>query len=367
MKKSSLLTIVTALILSSCGITSQYTSTTDGARFQDGIYSSSPSFRSATEKKESRALTDALIEETKASQIYLLGEKKDTVMIPANMSASIRYDRSLASTVVTVGENPYAWQYDLDLWSYYTPYSIGSSWYWSRHYDPWFNNYWYWNRWPYYSSWSYYSGWYDPWYYGGWYDPWYYGGWYGYMDPYHHGWYHHHHHHHAGPGHINGHWNEHGRPNNTDRIFASRVSTRGGIGTSSRVSSTTTSASSRTSATRVTSTQSRTSVSRPAAATARRSSAAATRPTSNHRRPAAATSRSSSGTVSRSTTSRPTSVPSYRSSSGSSTPSYRSSGSSSSGRSSSYSPGSVGRSSGGGGSSRSGSSGAGRSSGGSRR
>jgi hypothetical protein len=175
MKKNSLLMIAVALILSSCGIASQYASSSGEARFQDGIYNSSPSFRSKAEKSESRSQTDALIEETKASRIYLFGEKKDTVMIPQNMSASIRYDKSIASTVVTVGENPYSWQYNVDPWYYYTPYSIGSSWYWSRHYDPW-----YWNRWS-YSPWSYYGGWYDPYYYGGWYDPWYYGyaGWYG--------------------------------------------------------------------------------------------------------------------------------------------------------------------------------------------
>ena len=239
MKKNSLLTIVAILMLSSCGITSQYTSTNSGARFQDGIYSGTPSFRSRAEKTEARATTDALIEETKASQIYLFGEKKDTIMIPENMSASIRYDQSLASTVVTVGENPYAWQNNLDLWSYYTPYSIGSSWYWSRHYDPWYSNYWYWNRWPYYSSWGYCGGWYDPWYYGGIYDPWYYGGWYGYgyMNPYYYGWYHHHHHYYPmGPSHFDDHWNGNRKFNNTDRVLASRGSTRGGLGTSSRVS-----------------------------------------------------------------------------------------------------------------------------------
>ena len=175
MKKSSLLMIAVALILSSCGMASKYTSASSESRFQDGIYSNAPSFRSKEEKAQTRAVTDALVEETKASQIYLFGDKKDSIIIPESMSASIRYDKSLASTVVTVGENPYAWQNNIDPWYYYTPYSIGSSWYWSRHYDPWYSNAWYWNRWhsPYY-----YGGWYDPYYYGGWYDPWYYGGWY---------------------------------------------------------------------------------------------------------------------------------------------------------------------------------------------
>ena len=147
MKKSSLLMIVTTLILSSCGLTAQYTSNTSESRFHDGIYSSTPSFRSREEKTESRTKTDELVEQTKASEIYLFGEKKDTIMVPQDMSVSIRYDKSLASTVVTVGENPYAWQNNIDPWYYYTPYSVGSSWYWSRHYNPWYSSSMYWNRW----------------------------------------------------------------------------------------------------------------------------------------------------------------------------------------------------------------------------
>ncbi len=364
MKKSSLLMIVAAIVLSSCGITTQYTSTTDNSRFQDGIYSSSPSFRSKEERSDSRTKTDALIEETKASQIFLFGEKKDTVVIPQNMSASIRYDKSLASTVVTIGENPYAWENNLDLWSYYTPYSIGSSWYW--------------NRWP-YSSWSYYSGWYDPWYYGGIYDPWYYGGWYGYgyMSPYHCGWYHHHHHHHhyhAGPVHIKDQWHGNRRYTGSDRVFTSRVSTRAGAGTSSRVSrvsSSQTSGRANTSAV----TSKRTAPTRVATSPAR-ASASRKATVSNHRSPSTSVTRSSSsGTPDRRTSVRSTSSSSYRGSSSSSSSyrsssssSYRSSSSSSSSRSSSYSTGS-GRSysSGGGGSMRSSGSGVSRSGGSTRR
>ena len=378
MKKSSLLMIVVSLILSSCGIASQYTSTSSEARFQDGIYNSSPSFRSKEEKTESRAMTDSLIKQTKASEIYLFGEKKDTVMIPENMSASIRYDKSLSSTIVTVGENPYAWQNNLDLWSYYTPYSIGSSWYWSRHYDPWFNNYWYWNRWS-YSPWSYYgyggwySGWYDPWYYGGIYDPWYYGGWYGY--PYHYGWYHHHHCYPMGPVHVKDQWDGNRRLTGSDRVFASRVSTRGGVGSSARVSR----VSSGQSGARTTSsvTRSTTAPKRVTTAPARASSAKRTATTvrttptptgkvANHRRPAGTTARpaSSSESVNRSTTGR-SSTATYRSSSSSSSSShsyspgssssYRSNSTSTPSRTSSYSPSGAGRStSGGGGASRSG-------------
>ena len=235
MKKSSLLMIVSVILLTACGTASQYASSTSSARFEDGIYSSSPSFISREVRDESQKETEALVERTKASAIYLFGEKKDTVMIPENMSASIRYDKGLGSTVITVGENPYDWQNYINPWAYYTPYSIGSSWYWSRHYNPWYSSTWYWNS-SAYSPWAYsrwydpwysaYSGWYDPWYYGygGWYDPWYYGygyagwyggwysPWYGPMGPHYAGWYggwdpywgYHHHHHNYHPHHHGG-------------------------------------------------------------------------------------------------------------------------------------------------------------------
>ena len=260
MKKSSMLLIVAALVLSSCGTAAQYASSDNGQKFQDGIYSSTPSFRSKQEKAEDQAATEALIEKTKASEIYLLGEKKDTVMIPENFFAHIQYDQKLGGTLVTVGENPYDWRYDLEnnYGYYYNPYSIGASWYWSRHYDPW-----YWNTWSYspwrYSSW-YYNSWYDPWYYGGYYggywgiyDPWYYGGWgwnnwYGYYhNPYYCGWYggwdpywgHHHHHGHGhigGPDHHKDVWYGSRHRTGSDRVFGGASSLRGGIGSRSTVS-----------------------------------------------------------------------------------------------------------------------------------
>ncbi len=402
MKKSSLLLIAVSLILAGCGTVAKMADSTSSARFEDGIYSSTPSFMSRTEKQAAQNETDALVERTKASKIYLFGEKKDTVMIPENMSARIQYDKELGSTVVTVGENPYDWQNYIDPWGYYspyTPYSIGSSWYWSRHYNPWYWDAWSYNPWYYrYGGW--YGGWYDPWYYGygGWYDPWYYGGWYGYMHPYYCGWYggwdpYWHHHHHHGPIYVGGgkddRWHGSRHSTGSDRVFTSRVSTRGGIGSSSRVGRTasTTSASrqsvsgkavasrtggtsaSRTTASKVsaprrtsgtasaiTSTQSkpvsvgsgtpvRGTIGSGGSATARGSMTAG----QNFRRPSAA---SQSGSIS--TGSAPVRSPgssyrpaapasrSYGASSGSS---YRSSSSSSSSRSSSYSSGSSTRSS----------------------
>ena len=253
MKKNSLLMIAASILMTACGTLAQQAVTSSSSRFEDGIYSSGPSFRSKVEKQESKAETDALVEKTKASAIYLFGEKKDTVMIPESMSASIRYDKTLGSTIVTVGNNPYDWRNNIDPWSYYTPYSVGSSWYWSRHYNPWYGDPWYWNTWS-YTPWHY-RGWYDPWYYGygGGYDPWYYGGYYGgwyggwynpyygYMYPHYAGWYggwdpywgYHHHHIHMGPIKDD---NWHGSRHSTgaDRTFTSKTSTRGGIATASR-------------------------------------------------------------------------------------------------------------------------------------
>ena len=220
MKKSTVLLIALVAALSSCGSMAQYASSDNGQMFSDGIYNSAPSLRTKEEKAESRSETERLTEKTRSSQIYLFGEKKDTVMIPENMSARIQYDQKLGGTVVTVGENPYDWRYDLEnnYGYYYGPYSIGSSWYWSRHYNPYYSSFYspyyspYWGSYysPYWGAWGY-----DPWYYGGYYggyyagfyDPWYYGGYWGWHDPwyhYHHcGWYdpynHHHHHHHGGP------------------------------------------------------------------------------------------------------------------------------------------------------------------------
>ena len=257
MKKSSVLLIAAILMLVSCGTVAQYASSDNGQKYNDGIYTSTPSFMTKAEKEEARNEAQALVEKTQASQIYLFGDKKDTVMIPQDMSAMIRYDQKLGGTVVTVGENPYDWRYDLEnnYGYYYGPYSIGSSWYWSRHYSPW-----YWNSWT-YSPWRYHGwydpfyigGWYDPWYYSGWYDPWYYGGWWGWYDP----WYHHHHycgwyggwdpywgHHHHGhgpgyvpekPGHDNNTMDGPRRRVGSDRVFSGSSSVRGGVG--NRISS----------------------------------------------------------------------------------------------------------------------------------
>ena len=212
MKKSLLLALATAVILSSCGTLANLGSSSEGQRFQDGIYGKAPSFKTRTDRDAELAESQSLVDKTKGSTIYLFGDKKDTVSIPQDMSAMIRYDQKLGGTVVTVGENPYDWRFDLEnnYGYWYGPYSLGSSWYWSRHYSPiyaldfapWryrgWDDGWDYGNWysPYYYG-GFYGGWYDPWYWGshwGWYDPWYnpyyspyYCGWYGGWDPYYHG------------------------------------------------------------------------------------------------------------------------------------------------------------------------------------
>ena len=154
MKKSSVIMIAAALILSSCGTLTKLISSSEDQKFQDGIYAGTPSLMSKEDKEKGKAETKELIAKTKESPIYLFGDRKDTIMIPDNYSATIKYDKSLSGTVVTVSENPYDWRNNINPWSYYySPYSIRSSWYWNRFYDPW-----------YYSG---YYAWSDPWYYGG--------------------------------------------------------------------------------------------------------------------------------------------------------------------------------------------------------
>ena len=76
MKKSSVLMIAVILILSSCGTINRLATSAENHKFSDGIYANTPSFRSKTEKVQSRAETDALIEKTKESPIYLFGDRK---------------------------------------------------------------------------------------------------------------------------------------------------------------------------------------------------------------------------------------------------------------------------------------------------
>ena len=216
MKKIITLLSGALAIFTSCGISASYTSSDGGQRFADGIYSSSPTRKDKLAEQDSKAGLQELAEQTKASQIYLFGDRKDTVMIPENMAATIRYDRQLGTSVTVAEFDPYdftyGWYTDRYRWNSYWNLGMWNSVYYRGWYDPWhygsIHSPWYYGG--FHNPW-YYAGYYDPWYYGGWYDPWYYGygwhGWYdpfyGYMHPHYCGWYggwdpyyHHHHHHH---------------------------------------------------------------------------------------------------------------------------------------------------------------------------
>ena len=207
--KTSTALIIAALMLASCGTAARYASDNGGQMYHDGIYSSAPTFASTADKAVTDNEVKSLVEETKASAIYLFGDKKDTIMIPEAMSAKIQFTPETGTTV-TLYDNPYNWMDDFRTWGWYTPYSLRFSW--GYPYGSWryswhmsVHNPYYWHYGGLYDPWYY-----DPWYgYAGWYDPWYswgrpwhgyhYCGWYGGWDPY---WRHHHKHHlgHHRPG-----------------------------------------------------------------------------------------------------------------------------------------------------------------------
>lgn len=205
MKKSSVMMIAVALILSSCGTMSRLAVSDDGQRFQDGIYANTPDLRTKEEKQAGKAAAAELVAKTKESPIYLDGDVDAAAM--KNYATTTKYDQSLYDIPVTVIDNPYDWRNNLNPWMYYSPYSLSTSWYWNRHWsslswryrhDPWYYRWsdpWFyrWND-PWYYGWG--SSWYawsDPWYYGGywgrWYDPWNYWGFWGWNDPWYYGGY----------------------------------------------------------------------------------------------------------------------------------------------------------------------------------
>ena len=54
MKKNSLLMIAAMVLMTACGTMAQQSVTSTASRFEDGIYSSGPSFRSKVERQELR-------------------------------------------------------------------------------------------------------------------------------------------------------------------------------------------------------------------------------------------------------------------------------------------------------------------------
>ena len=159
MKKHLAIYLVAVVAATSCGSMAQYAAAPQ--QFEDGIYQAPGS--AAPEAVVSQAEMDALVRESVESEVYVLSEKGDTIVVPQGKTAKLRFNDS--GTDITVVDN-YGWDYS---WAY-------RPWYLRGYYSPW-----------YYSSWSYWDPWYwDPWYYGGFYRPWY-GGYYSYYSPW--GWY----------------------------------------------------------------------------------------------------------------------------------------------------------------------------------
>lgn len=185
------------LTLTSCGTFAAY-SNESSQKYEDGIYSSTSSFKNRTEVDNDKQDIEQLVQQTKESPIYLFGDKKDSIIIPDNMMATLRFDKDLG-TSVTIGytnlediysnywNSPWYFNFYSSPWSYrYNPRYYGNCWggfyggfyngFYGRYYDPWYYNPWYYDPWHYS-----YAGYYDPFYH--YMHPHYYG-WYGAWDPY---------------------------------------------------------------------------------------------------------------------------------------------------------------------------------------
>lgn len=180
MKKSLiLLSICSAVLLTSCGTSSYYAS----SAFEDGIYYR-PSKDVRAEAEADGAQVRGLIERTRQeaarfSDTILVADANSTIEIPYTPETqyTVMFDRPLDS----LGQVNLNFNFD----DWYPGYGYGSYWsYWDWRYWDVFGPSWY--RWGWHSPW-YGWGWYDPWYCGWswgfgfawdpWYGPW--GGWYG--------------------------------------------------------------------------------------------------------------------------------------------------------------------------------------------
>ena len=203
--KTHVLFIASVLLaLTSCGTTASLTQA-PAQKYQDGIYYR-PQSLSLDAQAAKLTATDDLIARTKSSAVFVKTVGKvDTLVIPENMTANIKFNHKDSTTTVSLYDlddlNWYSWNYPYYSWyGYGSPYFWGSRrWYRNMYYgfySPfWYDPFWYDPFWG--PSWSF--GWYDPfwgpyWSFGFgpfWYDPWYYGyaGWfspyYGY--PYYYG------------------------------------------------------------------------------------------------------------------------------------------------------------------------------------
>ena len=188
MKKSLiLLSICSAVLLTSCGTSSYYASSS----FEDGIYYR-PSQESRAKVEADNAEVRRLIEQTRQEAARF----SDTIVIAsANSTLDVSYTPDTQYTIMfddqldSLGQLNLNFNFD----DWYPCYGYRD------YYSYWDWRYWNvfgpsWHRWGWYNSW--YWGWYDPWYWSWgigfawdpWYGPW---GWFGpgYWGPGYWGWY----------------------------------------------------------------------------------------------------------------------------------------------------------------------------------
>ena len=91
MKKSTLLIFAATFMLSACGLLNQSATSESSARFEDGIYSSAPTFRSKEQKQSSEKDVVDLVEKTKSSNIYRTTEQRE--MLPPPSLEGLTYDQ----------------------------------------------------------------------------------------------------------------------------------------------------------------------------------------------------------------------------------------------------------------------------------
>lgn len=192
MKRHIAFIIVMLLMVSSCASVAKFAQTSSDQKYSDGIY-----YKPTTKVMAavSSAETDALIAKTKGSNIFMKsGSVVDTIFIPDNMSASIKFNQNENTTTVSLYDT--SWMDDIwftNNWYYRSPYYFYSPF---RHnylsfydplyrYHPFYDSYWNHYSFMYRSMWGYYHDpWYAPWY-ASWYTPWY-SHWHYYYD---YGWY----------------------------------------------------------------------------------------------------------------------------------------------------------------------------------
>ena len=183
MKRHIIITLAALAALTSCVSMTQVAQDTSSQRYQDGIYYAVSTSRPISQVTDTE--TQDLINRTRGSQIFLKNEEKvDTLFIPQNMSATLKFNDNNRLSSITLNERS-SWNlyWGYSYWdspfyrSWYHPYSVYASWHY-RWYDPfWYDPFWY-------DPW-YYGGWYDPFYYRPYYSSWYYSPWY--YDPWYYG------------------------------------------------------------------------------------------------------------------------------------------------------------------------------------